>query len=182
MIARSEYEQAKSRAADLVRQAGILVRDDEVDGIEAADLGLSELESIGMQIMTLVNTNVTGVKILILLPGQTFAEHKHPPMGDYPGKEETFRCQWGTLRLYVPGAPGAEPQGQPPLHRAQYFTARREIILHPGEQYTVLPNTWHWLQAGPEGAVVWSFSPQATDAQDNFQDPDVVRKTIIVED
>ncbi|HHX64876.1 MAG TPA: D-lyxose/D-mannose family sugar isomerase [Chloroflexi bacterium] len=181
-MTRSEYEQARRRAAEMVEKAGILACDDELDGIEVADLGLGELDSIGMQIMTLVNTQVTGVKILILLPGQTFAEHKHPPMGDYPGKEETFRCQWGTLRLYVPGPPTAEPQGRPPAHRARYFTARHEIILHPGEQYTVMPNTWHWMQAGPEGALVWSFSPRATDAQDDFQDPEVVRQTIIVED
>src|SRR6185437_11532858 len=48
-------------------------------------------------------------KELVLFPGQTCPEHRHPPLGpDKPGKEETFRCRWGTVYLYVARAPGSQ--------------------------------------------------------------------------
>jgi hypothetical protein len=39
-----------------------------------------------------------------------------------------------------------------------------------------------WFQAGPKGAVVWSFSTKATDAVDVFTDPAVRRETLVVGD
>ena len=54
--------------------------------------------------------------------------------------------------------------------------------MRPGDQVTSPPDTYHWFQAGPEGAVVWSFSSRATDVQDVFTDPDVRRVTEIVDE
>jgi len=179
MITRAQYESARRRAAELISKAGILTRDDEIERIEVVDLGLGELEQTGLQILTLVHTEEIGVKVLILFPSQVFAQHKHPPLGDYPGKEETFRCQWGELYLYMPGEPTPNPKAHPPAHRAHTYTVWHETILCPGDQLTSPPNTFHWFQAGPEGAVVWSFSSRTTDVQDVFTDPDVRRVTEI---
>jgi len=41
----------------------------------------------------------------VLFPRQTCPEHRHPPVGNEPGKEETFRCRWGVVYLYVAGTP-----------------------------------------------------------------------------
>ena len=57
-----------------------------------------------------------------------------------------------------------------------------EEVLHPGDQVTLTPNVPHWFQAGPEGAVIWSFSTKAVDVQDLFTDPEVRQKTVIVQD
>jgi D-lyxose ketol-isomerase len=182
MITRTEYESAQRRAAELLARAGIVARDDELAGIEVVDLGLSELEQSGLQILTLVNTENIGVKVLVLFPNQTFPQHKHPPLGNYPGKEETFRGQWGVAYLYVPGEPTPAPKANPPAHRRHTYTVWHEVVLHPGDQLTVPPDTFHWFQAGPEGAVVWSFSSRATDVQDVFADPDVQRQTQVRDD
>lgn len=179
MITRIEYECAQERAAELLKRARIIARADEIERIDVVDLGLGELEETGLQILTMVNTDAIAVKVLVLFPNQTFAEHRHPSVGDYPGKEETVRCQWGQARLYVPGKTSLVPRGHPPAGREKRYTARHEIILRPGDQHTVPPDTWHWFQAGPEGAVVWSFSGRATDAEDEFTDPQVVRVTEI---
>ena len=179
MITRAQYEDARRRAGELIARAGILARQDELERIEVVDLGLGELEQTGLQIMTLVSTGEIGVKVLVLFPNQIFAQHKHPPLGDYPGKEETFRCQWGELYLYMPGQPTLTPQARPPEHRKHTYTVWQETILRPGDQVTSPPNTFHWFQAGPEGAVVWSFSSRAIDVQDVFTDPDVRRVTVI---
>lgn len=50
-----------------------------------------------------------------------------------------------------------------------------EIVLEPGEQYTLYPETWHWFQAGEEGAVVSEFSTMSTDDTDLFFDERGVR-------
>ena len=52
-------------------------------------------------------------------------------------------------------------------------------MLAPGEQFTISPDTLHWFQAGPEGAVVSEFSTQSRDELDVFTDPEIERSTRI---
>jgi len=181
MITRAEQESARKRAVELLKQAGIVARQDELDQIEIADMGLGELEQSGVQILTLVDTDQIAAKVLVLFPHQTEPEHTHPRFGDYPGKEETIRCEWGELYLYTPGEPTAEPVACPPAHRRHMYTVWHEYVLRPGEQVTLQPNTPHWFQGGPEGAVIWSFSTKAIDVEDMFTDPDVRRETVVVD-
>jgi D-lyxose ketol-isomerase len=54
-----------------------------------------------------------------------------------------------------------------------------EIALRPGEQYTIPPDTLHWFQAGPEGAVVSEFSSRSTDENDIFTNPEIRRETVV---
>jgi D-lyxose ketol-isomerase len=180
-ITRGEHDAACERATELVERAGIPVTDDELSGIEIADLGLGELEQSGVQIVTLVETDQIAAKVLVLFPDQTEPEHRHPPLGEYAGKAETIRCHWGELYLYEPGEPAPSAKGSPPAHRRHTYTVWHEHILKPGDQVTLAPNTPHWFQAGPDGAVIWSFSTKAVDIQDVFTDPDVRRKTIVLD-
>ena len=144
-------------------------------------MGLSELEQSGVQILPVVDTDKIAAKVLVSFANQALPEHRHPPLGDYPGKEETIRCQWGELYLYGPGEPTPDPQGRPPEHRRHTYTVWREHVLRPGDQVTFPPNTPHWFQGGPEGAVFWSFSTKAIDVEDIFTDPDVQRTTVVVD-
>jgi D-lyxose ketol-isomerase len=52
-------------------------------------------------------------------------------------------------------------------------------VLRPGEQHTIPPDTLHWFQAGPEGAVVSEFSSPSRDELDVFTDPEIRRTTIV---
>jgi D-lyxose ketol-isomerase len=83
--------------------------------------------------------------------------------------------------LYVEGEPTPNPKAQPPAHRADTYTVWHEIILKPGEQYTLYPETWHWFQAGDEGAIISEFSTRSTDENDLFTD-DAIRREPVVED
>ena len=38
-----------------------------------------------------------------------------------------------------------------------------------------MPETWHWFQAGKDGAVVSEFSTRSTDETDVFTDKRIVR-------
>ena len=101
-------------------------------------------------------------------------------MGE-PGKEETFRCRWGVVYLNVPGETTAKPHATPPAGDEAHYTVWHEIVLAPGEQYTLPPNTLHWFQAGDEGAVLSEFSTTSRDEADEFTDPGVERETKIGE-
>jgi D-lyxose ketol-isomerase len=100
----------------------------------------------------------------------------HPPFDGTPGKEETFRCRRGLVYLYVEGEPTAQPACSYPGEAA---TAAHELVLRPGEQYTIPPGTLHWFQAGPEGAVVSEFSSTSRDELDEFTDAAVRRGTVV---
>jgi D-lyxose ketol-isomerase len=123
--------------------------------MEVADFGLGRLEEVGLQVVVYVNTERVCAKELVLFPGQTCPEHRHPTVDGRPGKEETFRCRRGTVHLHVEG--------------------HQELVLQPGDQFTILPNTLHWFQGGPDGAVVSEFSTQSRDELDVFSDPQIVR-------
>jgi D-lyxose ketol-isomerase len=145
---------ARAKASEMLAAAGIVLTPAEHDSIEVADFGLGRLEEVGLQIVVYVNTERVCAKELVLFAGQTCPEHRHPPVDGDPGKEETFRCRQGVVHLHV----GDE-----------------EIVLRPGDQHTIPPDTLHWFQAGSEGAVVSEFSTRSRDETDVFTDPRIVR-------
>jgi D-lyxose ketol-isomerase len=179
MIDRRTYREFQQRSLQMLEKAGIVLSASEKENIEVADFGLNDLAVIGLELVTYINTNRVCAKELVLLPGQTCPEHRHPSIQDHTGKEETFRCRWGEVYLYVPGEPAAEPKAYLPDEFVKHVNYWHEIILRPGEQYTLLPDTTHWFQGGPNGAVVSEFSTHNDDASDIFSDPRIIREPII---
>jgi D-lyxose ketol-isomerase len=149
------HEEARARAIAALESAGIVLTHSEREEVEVADFGLGRLEEIGLQIVVYVNTQRVCAKELVLFPWQICPEHRHPPVGSDPGKEETFRCRTGRVELHVEGV------GQ--------------IVLKPGDQFTIPPDTLHWFQAGADGAIVTEFSTRSRDELDVFTDPRIVR-------
>ena len=179
MLARSEVEDARRRAAEMLQRVGLSITAEERTRIEVADFGLGELERTGLQLLTYVNTDRYCAKELVLFAGQTCPEHRHPPVGADPGKMETFRCRWGTVRLCVAGPPPTTRTASPPAGSERYYTVFHELVLSPGEQFTIPPNTLHWFQGGAEGAVVSEFSSTSRDEFDVFTDPRIVRIPVV---
>jgi len=178
MMTRTELRLRQKQAAVMLGKAGIVITRREASVIEVADLGLGMFERMGLGVLVYVNTERCCAKELALWPRQTFPEHRHPPVGPGdPGKEETFRCRWGTVYLYVPGPRTPRPKARPPRGRETTFTVWHEVVLRPGDQYTLPPDTLHWFQAGPKGAVVSEFSTRSLDELDVFTDPAVRRVT-----
>jgi D-lyxose ketol-isomerase len=169
-------EEARQWTIRKLEQIGVVLTEEEKANIEVADMGLGELEKSGLQLITYVNNERYCAKDLVLLPGQTCPEHRHPPLSpDNPGKMETFRCRAGRVLLYVEGEPAPSPKAKPPAGSEAYYTVFHEIELMPGDQYTIPPNTRHWFQAGEEGAVVSEFSSTSHDESDIFTDPRIRR-------
>jgi D-lyxose ketol-isomerase len=149
------HEEAKERAAVMLADAGIVLTEHERAELEVADFGLGRLEEIGLQLVVYENNDRYCAKELVLFPQQMCPEHRHPPVGGDPGKQETFRCRTGTVTLWVDG--------------------HGELTLRPGDQFTIPSNTLHWFRAGDEGAIVSEFSSRSRDEADVFTDPRIVR-------
>ncbi len=158
MLTQAQVDDGRSYAAKALRDAGIVITSEEAAGIEVSDFGLGDLERTGLQLVVYVNTERVCAKDLVLRPRQICPEHRHVGHDGELGKEETFRVRTGLVHLYIEG---------------------QHMVLRPGEQYTVYPDTLHWFQAGDDGAVVSEFSTRSTDESDVFTDPDIRRITVV---
>src|ERR1700758_2948802 len=137
MLTQAEVEAARRRAAEILDNAGMTLTPEERETIEIADFGLSRLDQIGLEVVVYVNTDRYCAKELVLFPGQTCPEHRHPAVQGRAGKQETFRCRSGLVWLYVQGTPSTHIQARVPQESTSCYTVFHEIILHPGEQHTI---------------------------------------------
>ncbi len=160
MLTRAQIDEARTFALAALADAGVVVRDDEAADLEVSDFGLGDLTKTGLQILVYVNTDRVCAKELVMMPGQICPEHVHVGVGSELGKEETFRVRTGEVRLHVEG---------------------EEFVLRPGDQHTIPPDTRHWFQAGPDGAIVTEFSTRSTDDRDVFTDTAIRRITVIAD-
>ena len=174
MLTKKQYQKAKDEAIKMFEKANIVLTPEEMENIEVADFGLDDLYNTGLEIVTYVNTERCCAKELVLFPYQTCPEHRHPDIDGKPGKEETFRCRWGKVYLYVEGEPEVYIKARAPK-KAQAYSVFHEIELNPGDQYTLMPDTKHWFQAGDMGAIVSEFSTKSRDEADIFTDKDIMR-------
>jgi D-lyxose ketol-isomerase len=178
MLTKEQYNHYRQKAVEIIQKANIALTTKEQEQIEIADFGLGQFEQTGLGVLVYVSTERCCAKELAMWPHQTCPEHRHPPVSrENPGKEETFRCRWGKMYLYVPGSAAAHPKATPPAGREKTYTVWHEIELNPGDQYTLSPNTLHWFQAGPQGAVVSEFSTRSLDEADIFTDEEIARIT-----
>ena len=175
MTTQAQFKDARDRTIQYFQKAGIVVTDEEKENIAVSDFGLDDLEEVGLQLLIYVNTLRVCAKKMVLFPYQTCVEHRHPPIDQSPGKEETFRCRFGKVYLYVPGEPTRNIKGRIPQSIKDYLSVFHEIELNPGQQYTIYPDTLHWFQAASQGAVISEFSTTNTDELDKFTDPRVKR-------
>jgi len=93
MITKEQWLNARDRACKMLEGVGIILIPVELERMEVADFGLEELETIGLEVMTYINTECVCAKEIIMFPYQICPEHMHPPVRSQDGKEETFRCR-----------------------------------------------------------------------------------------
>jgi D-lyxose ketol-isomerase len=172
-------EQAKllrERTFEMLKKAHISITPQEKENIEIADFGLNDIENVGIQVVVYVNTERYCAKELVMFPRQMCPEHRHPAIDEKNiGKQETFRCRWGEAYLYTQGEATPNPKAKVPEKYKKFLNIWKEIILRPGDQYTLPPNSWHWFQAGDKGAIISEFSSRSFDETDVWSDPHIAR-------
>ncbi|MCC6680467.1 MAG: D-lyxose/D-mannose family sugar isomerase [Phycisphaeraceae bacterium] len=181
MISKEQFNEYREQCLKMLDEAGIALTEHDRQHIEVADFGLSDLLHTGLGLVVYENNDRYCAKELMLLPHQTCPQHLHPPIKDADGavvdmgKRETFRCRAGEVYLYVCGEPTPRPKAKPPDAKPGCYTVWHEVVLRPGEQYTIEPGIWHWFQAGDDGAIVSEFSSTSRDEADVFADPRIRR-------
>ena len=148
-----EVIKARKRAARLLKKAHIAITPREAENIEVSDFGLGDLDNVGLLVLIYENNDRYCAKEIVLLP-----------------RQETFRCRFGEVYLYVPAEPTPNPRARVPEKYRPHLTIGKEIILRPGDQYTLPPNRLHWFQAGDKGAILSEFSSNSTDERDIWTD------------
>ncbi|MGE5527558.1 MAG: D-lyxose/D-mannose family sugar isomerase [Patescibacteria group bacterium] len=181
MITRAQEVSLREMALAILAKAGAVIRDDERQAVVVSDFGLGDPARTGIETLTFFNTDRISAKLIILGPRQTCPEHWHPAVGEDPGKEEIMRVRWGLVYLYTEGPATPNPGGAPPAGREEWYTARYETVLRPGDQIRLPPGSIHWFQAGDEGAVIDDYATCSRDVLDRFTDPAVVRTTVIAD-
>jgi D-lyxose ketol-isomerase len=171
-----QAKRIQTRTLEFLKKAHISVTKEEAATIEVADFGLNDIKHIGLELVVYQNNDRYCAKELVLFPRQICPEHRHPPMDERNvGKQETFRCRWGEVYLYTEGPPTQNVKAKIPKKYAENYTVWNEIVLRPGEQYTIPPNTLHWFQGGDKGAIVSEFSSKSIDESDIFTDKNIQR-------
>lgn len=165
-----ELEKYRSKYIEMFKNSGMYYTDEEMNNFEITDFGFKGyFEKIGLGVVVYISTKRVSAKEVAMLPGQICPEHRHPNFPGSLGKEETFRCRNGEVYLYVEGEPAANIKGKIPEEFKSDFTVFKEIILKQGDQYTLKEDTWHWFQAGPNGAILSEFSTWNRDSGDIFR-------------
>ena len=96
---------------------------------------------------------------IYLLPGQMIPEHKHVKTAAAGPKMECWHVRHGWIHTFGEGepTPGAE-KIIPPSHR-ECANARRATKVMPGEvDHLAGAEQWHFMVAGPQGAIVSEYA------------------------
>ena len=172
---KTNLAEIKKSVIKVYENSKIVFTKKDIEDMDICDLGLGDFYRIGISIIIYINTKKVCAKEMALTPDQICPQHRHPDIAGETGKEETFRCRWGEVYLYIPGPETKNRMGKIPKKYKNRFSVFHEILLKPGDQYTLKPNTWHWFQAGPKGAVLSEFSTHSYDAGDIFYDKKIKR-------
>lgn len=168
----ADTEQVEREVRELVENSGFEISEEEWKGMILNDFGMGDFRIEGAAIIDILRSNFVRTTILVLLPGQTLPEHKHPITADSPGKEETLRVLFGSVITFQPGEDTtAAPAYSIPVGKETYYTSRRAVVLGKGDQQTLPPDEFHWFQAGPDGVVTIEFQNRIDETQNIFSDP-----------
>ena len=126
----------------------------------ALDFGMGNFLEAGMAGIFWVNNkehNYFGHEIY-LLPGQAIPEHQHLAT-DVGPKLEGWQPRYGMIYLFGEGTPSTtvnEPT--PPMHK-ECTKTKCVGMLKPGEVAGLIKaGEWHFMKAGPEGAIVTEYA------------------------
>lgn len=173
-----ELLSARQDIINIFKSSNMVFTKREFKNIEVTDFGLNDFYNIGLGVIIYVNTKRVCAKELAMTSFQICPQHIHPDIDGAEGKEETFRCRAGEVYIYIKGPATKNIKAKIPDKYSAKFDVFHEIILKPGDQYTLNPQTWHWFQAGPQGAMVSEFSTHSFDAGDIFFDKNILREAV----
>lgn len=140
-----------------------------------AEFGVGEYATIGMAGIFWIN-NLKGDYFgheIYLLPGQMIPEHRHMKTEAAGPKMEGWHVRYGSIYTFAEGdaTPGWE-KIIPAAHQKEFLVCKNYKKLMPGETNDLAgPEQWHFMVAGPEGAIVSEYATYHDGAGLRFTHP-----------
>jgi D-lyxose ketol-isomerase len=166
----SDEKTIQRQYVDLICRSGFPITDGEWEALEISDFGLGNLRAEGFAFIDILRSARLRITLIALLPNQSLPQHVHPPYEGEQGKEETLRVLSGQTKVCIKGK-ATDPDMLIPPGKEPFYTAREQVRLNTGEQYTVPPGIEHWFQGGPEGSVNICFQNRVDENRNRFWDP-----------
>ncbi len=139
------------------------------------DFGLGDFEHCGMGGVFYLNDSVHGyfAHDIYLLPGQMLPEHKHVAT-QFPAKMESWKVQHGWIYNFTElGEPTPGYDTIVPASQLISTISKNYVKQTVGEILTLKAlESWHFMEAGPEGAIVNEYANYHDGAGLVFSNPE----------
>jgi len=145
----------------MFRRFGEPINDGMKELIWTLDFGLGDFVNCGMAGIFWWNSEEYSYfgHSIYLLPGQMIPEHAHVATDKGPAKMEAWRCIYGSVHNYGEGEEMPEMVARVPESQQACLQSKSALPLMPGEVRELNRLTaWHFMMAGPEGAIVEEYA------------------------
>jgi hypothetical protein len=160
--AEGKFLEDKAREAyyDMFRRFNYPISDTLREGMWILEFGAGDFANVGMAGIFWLNRQDYGYfgHEIYLLPGQMIPEHRHVPTEKGPAKMESWQPRHGNIYTFGEGEPTPEYLAKVPESQRALINARHCKPLGIDEIGDLnRREAWHFMVAGPEGALVTEY-------------------------
>jgi D-lyxose ketol-isomerase len=155
-----QAEQAKEAYFDMFRRFGYTISDTLKKGIWVLDFHLNDFANVGMAGIFWLNRQDFGYfgHEIYLLPGQMIPEHQHLATEKGPAKMESWQPRHGMIYTFGEGEPTPELLSKIPASQRDVVKSQHCKPLTVDEVGDLnRREAWHFMVAGPQGALVTEY-------------------------
>ena len=153
-------EKAKAAYFDMFRRFAYPLSDALTKGLWVLDFALGDFAHVGMAGIFWINRQDYGYfgHEIFLLPGQMIPEHRHLATDKGPAKMESWQPRHGMVYTFGEGEPTPQYLPQIPESQRDLVKSQHGQPLHVDEVADLnRREAWHFMVAGPEGALVTEY-------------------------
>ena len=155
-----QVEKARAAYIDMFRRFGYPFSKKLEKEMWILDFGLNDFARVGMAGIFWLNRQDFGYfgHEIYLLPGQMIPEHRHMPTAKGPAKMESWHPRRGMIYTFGDGEPTPELLDRIPESQRSLVKSRHCTPLGIDDVADLnLREAWHFMVAGPEGALVTEY-------------------------
>lgn len=155
-----QIDKARETYFEMFRRFGYPISDKLRKEMWILDFGLGDFAHVGMAGIFWLNRQDFGYfgHEIFLLPGQMIAEHSHVPTKKGPAKMESWHPRRGMIYTFGEGDPTSEFIDKIPASQRTLVKSRCCKPLGIDDLADLnRVEAWHFMVAGPEGALVTEY-------------------------
>jgi hypothetical protein len=169
-----QADKAKEAYFDMFRRFGYPISETLRKGMWVLDFHLGDYANVGMAGIFWLNRQDFGYfgHEIYLLPGQMIPEHQHLATDKGPAKMESWQPRHGMIYTFGEGEPTPELLAKIPASQREIVNSRHCKPLAIDEVADLnRRKAWHFMVAGPQGALVTEYGTYHDMAGLRFSNP-----------